>query len=89
MAMWPKLSEMSCTELEEMAKAIKAEQDKRDDERFKSLCKDAADALNALKLEYPWVSYDVSWTCEDCGEAIEANIFDGTSRFEASRFRRG
>ena len=41
MAMWPKLSEMSCTELEEMAKAIKAEQDKRDDERFRALCNNA------------------------------------------------
>ena len=37
MAMWPKLSELSCTELEEMANAIKTEQDKRDNERFKIL----------------------------------------------------
>lgn len=88
MAMWPKLSEMSCTELEEMAKAIKAEQDKRDDERFKSLCKEAVDALNALKLEYPWVSYEVSWACEDCGEPSEANLFDMIDRFEVSRFRK-
>lgn len=88
MAMWPKLSDMSANELEEMAKAIKAEQDKRDDERFKALCNQACIALNALKLEYPWVSYDVSWACEDCGEAIEANIFDMIDSFEVGRFRR-
>lgn len=88
MAMWPKLSEMSRTELEEMAKAIKVEQDKRDDERFKALCNQACIALNALKLEYPWVSYEVSWACEDCGEPSEANIFDMIDHFEVSRFRK-
>lgn len=51
MAMWPKLSEMSDTELEEMAKAIKAEQGKRDDERFKALCKEAAIALKLIISE--------------------------------------
>lgn len=89
MSMWPKLSEMSCTELEEMAKAIKAEQDRRDDERFMVLCKEAADALNALKLEYPWVSYEVTTHCEACGEPVEdVNIFDMVDRFEVGHFRR-
>ena len=89
MAMWPKLSEMSCTELEEMAKAIKCEMDKRDDERFRALCKEAADALNALKMEYPWVSYEVTTHCEACGEPVEdVNIFDMVDRFEFAHFRR-
>lgn len=89
MAMWPQLSEMSGTELEEMAKAIKAEQDKRDDERFMVLCKEAADALNALKLEYPWVSYEVTTHCKACGEPVEdVNIFDMVDHFEVGHFRR-
>ena len=89
MAMWPKLSEMSCTELEEMAKAIKAEQDRREDERFMVLCKEAADALNALKLKYPWVSYEVTTHCKACGEPVEdVNIFDMVDRFEVGHFRR-
>ena len=86
MAMWPKLSEMSCPELEEMAKAIKCEMDKRDDERFRVLCKEAADAL---KMEYPWVSYEVTTHCEACGEPVEdVNIFDMVDRFEFAHFRR-
>ena len=89
MAMWPKLNEMSCAELEEMAKAIKAEQDRREDERFMVLCKEAADALNALKLEYPWVSYEVTTHCKACGEPVEdVNIFDMVDRFEVGHFRR-
>jgi hypothetical protein len=88
MAMWPKLSEMSCTELEEMAKAIKAEQDKRDDERFRALCKEAANALNALKLEYPWVSYEVTAYCEACGQPEDVNLFDMVDSFEVSHFRK-
>lgn len=89
MAMWPKLNEMSCTELEEMAKAIKAEQDRRDDERFKSLCKEAANALNALKMEYPWVSYEVTAHCEACGEPLDdINLFDLIDHFEVGRFRK-
>ena len=89
MAMWPKLSEMSGTELEEMAKAIKAEQDRREDERFLVLCNEAANALNALKMEYPWVSYDVTTHCKTCGEPVEdVNIFDMVDRFEVGHFRR-
>ena len=89
MTTWPKLSEISDTELEEMAKAIKVEQNKRDDERFRVLCKAAADALNTLKLEYPWVSYEVTAYCEACGESIEDdNLFDMVDCFEVSHFRR-
>ena len=88
MAMWPKLSEMSRTELEEMAKAIKVEQDKRDDERFKALCNQACIALSALKLEYPWVSYEVTAHCEACGEPIEVNLFDLIDHFEVGHFRK-
>ena len=88
MATWSKLSELSCTELEEMANAIKAEQDKRDNERFKILCKEAADALNALKLEYPWVSYEVTTHCEACDEPVDVNLFDMVDRFEFGHFRK-
>lgn len=83
MAMWPKLSEMSGTELEEMAKAIKAEQDRREDERFLVLCNEAA---NALKMEYPWVSYDVTTYCDAWPEDV--NIFNMVDRFEVGHFRR-
>lgn len=60
----PRLKDCSMSELEEMAKAIKMEMDCRDEARFKELTKIAADALNALRLEYPWVSYDVETHCE-------------------------
>ena len=88
MAIWSKLSELSCSELEEMANAIKAEQDRRDNERFKVLCKEAADALNALKAEYPWVSYEATTHCEACGEPVDVNLFDMVDRFEFGHFRR-
>lgn len=89
MAMWSKLDVMSAAELEEMAKAIKAEQDRRDDERFRALCNQACIALNALKLEYPWVSYEVTTHCEACGEPVEdVNLFDMVDRFEVGHFRR-
>lgn len=88
MALWPRLSDISGAELEEMAKAIKAEQNKRDDERFKNLCKEAANALNALKLEYPWVSYKVTTYCEACGEPEDINLFDIVNHFEVDYFRK-
>ena len=81
MAMWSKLS----GELEEIANTIKVE---RDNARFKVLCKEAADALNALKAEYPWVSYEVTTHCEACGEPIDVNLFDMVDRFEFGHFRR-
>lgn len=85
---WPRLKDCSISELEEMAKAIKMEMDSRDEARFKELSKIAADALNVLRMEYPWVSYDINCGCEACGESVEVNIFDAVDRFEASRFRR-
>ena len=88
MATWSKLSELSCSELEEMANAIKAEQVRRDNERFKVLCKEAADALNALKAEYPWVSYEVTTHCEACDEPVDVNLFDMVDRFEFGHFRK-
>lgn len=84
----PKLSECSVGELEEMAKAIKLEIDKREDERFKALCKSAADAFNALKKEFPWVSYDVDVHCDACGESYEVNLFDLTDALKVSYFRK-
>lgn len=87
--MWPKLNECSHAELEEMAKAISLEMERREDARFKDLCKATADALNALKLEYPWVSYEATTHCEACGEPVEdVNIFDMVDHFEVSHFRR-
>ena len=88
MAMWSKLSELSCSELEEMANAIKAEQVRRDNERFRVLCKEAADALNVLKAEYPWVSYEVTTYCEACGEPVDVNLFDMVDHFELGHFRK-
>lgn len=83
----PKLNECSVSELEEMAKAIKLEMDKREDERFKALCRSAADAFNALKKEFPWVSYEVDVNC-DCGESYEINLFDMVDSLVVTHFRK-
>ena len=84
----PKLSECSVAELEEMAKAINVEMVKREDERFKTLCRSAADAFNALKREFPWVSYEADVRCDCCGEGYEVNLFDLIGTLEVSHFRR-
>lgn len=88
MATWPKLNEISRIELEEAVKAIKIEIDKRDNERFRALCKEAADALNALKIEYPLVSYNVTTYCEACGEPVDVNLLNMVDCFEVGHFHK-
>lgn len=85
---FPSLKHCSAAELEEMAKAIKAEMDSREDERFRTLCKEACDALNALRLEFPWISFTVMHNCDVCGEATDVNLFEAVEVFTPSAFTR-
>lgn len=85
---WPNLKNFSNSELEEMSNAIKREMDTRKDERFKELTSVAANALNLLKQEFPWVSLTVTGGCYSCGEDVDINLFDYFTHFEASDFSR-
>ncbi len=68
--------DMSWNELEALEKAIHFEKMHRKEKRFNELAKAAADALNALKAEYPYVELNFTAGCEDCGSDNEVNLFD-------------
>lgn len=85
---WPNLKTFSNNELEEMATAIKREMDSRKDERFKELTTVAANALNLLKQEFPWVSLTVSGECPSCDYDVDINLFDYFTHVEPSDFVR-
>lgn len=84
----PNLKNCSLNELEEMAKMIKSEMDARENERFRTLCAQACSALNALRKEFPWVSFTFEHDCECCGEPTEVNLFEAVEVFTPSGFTR-
>lgn len=76
---------MSWEELENLRKAIEAEKRERDERRFQELAQTAADALNALKMEYPWVRLEFEVECEDYGD-MTVNLFDHFDKFNPRKF---
>ena len=81
--------DMSWDELEALEKAIHFEKMQRKEKRFNELAKAAAEALTALKDEYPYVELTFEAHCEDCGESTEVNLFDYFKRFGAGDFSMG
>lgn len=79
------IKSLSSEELEALAEAIRKEKREREDIRFAFLAKQAADALNALKAEFPYVRLDFEVECEDCGD-IDVNLFDCFHEFSARKF---
>lgn len=63
------IKSMSLEELSILAKDINHELKVRKDARFNELVSAVVDAINVLKMEFPYVSYDVEVGIEDgdCG----------------------
>ncbi len=81
--------DMSWDELEALEKAIHFEKMHRKEKRFNELAKAAADALTALKDEYPYVELTFEARCEDCDCGTEVNLFDYFNHFGAGHFSMG
>lgn len=81
--------DMSWDELEELEKAVHLEKIHRKEKRFNELAKVAAEALTALKNEYPCVELTIEAHCEECGESIDLNLFDYFKHFGAGHFSMG
>ena len=77
---------MSWDELESLEKAILIEKVHRKEKHFNELAKAAAEALTALKDEYPSVELTIKARCNECDENIELNLFDYFKHFGAGHF---
>lgn len=82
------LKDMSFDELTALEVAIRAEKDARDSARFEELVAKACDALNAIKVEYPWAEMRVEMHCSECEMTDDFNLFDLVDRFSAAKFSR-
>lgn len=82
-------SEMKWSDLEELEKAIHFEKECRKEKRFNELATAAANALTALKLEYPYVELSFAVDCEDCGTENDVNLFDHFDSFGPGCFCMG
>lgn len=80
---------MSWGELEALEKAIHFEKIHRKEKRFNELAKTAAEALTALKDEYPCVELTFEVRCEDCDCGVKVNMFDYFNHFGAGHFSMG
>lgn len=81
--------DMSWEELEALEKAIHFEKTHRKEKRFNELAKAAAEALTALKDEYPYVELTFDVCCEACDCSTEVNLFDHFKHFGAGHFSMG
>ena len=80
---------MSWAELEELQRVIHLEKEDRKEKRFVELCDAACAALNALKLEYPFVEFSQEIECPECDCCIDVNLFDHCDKFSANMFSMG
>lgn len=76
-----KFDNLSYEDLEVLSKAIENEYVRRKSTRFNELATAAADALNALRAEFPGVVLSF-----DCGEGYVGNIFEIYDQFKADHF---
>ena len=79
------LSDMSLNDLAVLEQAIHREKEQRKEKRFSELAKNAAEALTALRNEFPYVELTID-TQED--EYGKINLFDYFSHFDARDFSR-
>ena len=82
------LKDMSFDDLTALEVAIRAEKDARDSKRFEELVIKACDALNAIKVEYPWAEMRVELHCSECEMTDDFNLFELVDRFCAAKFSR-
>ena len=74
-------------ELVALKEQVSIEMKLRDQEKFQTLAKNAADALNALRDAYPTVGLYIDGYA-DCGDSYETDVFEHFDRFEAFHFDR-
>lgn len=77
---------LSIDELHELQRSINKEIVDRQEERFCELARHAANALNELKEEFPFVQLNMSLDEEDY---CEANLFDYFDHFTEHNFYMG
>ena len=82
------LEKMSMVELDALAMLIREEKDKREAGRFDELVKTACDALNAIRLEFPWAEMRVEFHCSECETTDDYNLFEIFSSFSPKDFSR-
>lgn len=80
------IKKLSFDELQELSAAINKEIVNRREERFSELARHAANALNELKEEFPYVELNVSFDDEGY---CEVNVFDEYDHFEEHDFYMG
>jgi hypothetical protein len=80
---------MSWDELEALENAIRSEKTRRKEKRFNELAKAAAEALTALKDEYPYVELTFEARCENCDRDTAVNLFDYFNHFVFDDFYMG
>lgn len=83
------IKSMSWEELDALQRAIQMEKADRDERRFIELAEAACDALNALKLEFPFVEFSQQIDCPDCDCCIDVNLFDHCDKFGVNMFSMG
>jgi hypothetical protein len=76
-----KFDNLSYEDLEVLSKAIENEYVRRKSTRFNELATAAADALNALRAEFPGVVLAFNYDCDHV-----VNIFEIYDQFEAGHF---
>lgn len=81
-----RLNELTNDQLNELVAMCEMLQKKRRNERFAELTTAAADALNALRAEFPDVSLRVSWECRECYCYETIDIFEYFDKFKANNF---
>ena len=80
------IKKLSFDELNELNAAINKEITNRREERFSELARHAANALNELKEEFPYVELNIA--LDDEGYA-EVNLFDSFNHFSEHDFCMG
>jgi hypothetical protein len=82
------LKDMPWSDLKALEKAIHFEKESRESKRFEELATAAADALNALKLEFPDASMPLEIECEYCNCSTEVDVLGFFDRWGANLFTR-
>lgn len=82
------IKELDLKQLISLQENIAQEVKLREQEKFRKLAQNAADALNALRDEYPHVSLYVDGCSNSDEDYYDTNVFDHFDHFEARHFCR-
>lgn len=69
------IEQCNYAQLQKLTEMCKAEMSKRDAKRFDELVKNVLDAVHALKIEYPFATWNVTIESEDCGD-MDVDLLD-------------